>query len=192
LAGLSRRESLLDAARTEFAANGYSGARIERIAVAAGANKQLIFHYFGSKDGLYAAVVSHMFSTAPTTGETAAAPPEAVKRQVAELAGWFARTPGAAVAITECASGQTLPEAAVATVASWRWRASAYLRSAIDDGQRQGHFRDDVDAQAVVDLTLGSIVGRSILDQNGAGGTRPLPGYASLLGQMIVEYCAWR
>lgn len=49
------RERILSAAREEFATAGLGGARIDAIAEAAGANKQMIYHYFGSKDRLFAA-----------------------------------------------------------------------------------------------------------------------------------------
>ena len=49
----SRR--LLEAAITEFSAYGIAGARVDRIAAAAKANKQAIYAYFGSKDALFAA-----------------------------------------------------------------------------------------------------------------------------------------
>ena len=52
------RERILDAARTEFAAHGLAGARVEAIARRAGLNKQLISHHFGGKDALYRAVMS--------------------------------------------------------------------------------------------------------------------------------------
>ncbi|WP_037654337.1 TetR/AcrR family transcriptional regulator [Streptomyces achromogenes] len=44
---------LLDAAFAEFAAHGIAGARVDRIASAAGANKRLIYAHFGSKDQLF-------------------------------------------------------------------------------------------------------------------------------------------
>jgi len=47
---------LLAAARSEFAAFGLAGARVDRIAAAAKCNKAQIYHYFGSKDGLFDAV----------------------------------------------------------------------------------------------------------------------------------------
>ncbi|MDB5529487.1 MAG: hypothetical protein JWR51_2590 [Devosia sp.] len=50
------RKKLLAAATEEFAARGIAGARVDRIAAEAGANKSLIYSYFGSKDGLFAAV----------------------------------------------------------------------------------------------------------------------------------------
>jgi AcrR family transcriptional regulator len=44
---------LLDAALTEFAAYGIAGARVDRIAEAAEANKRLIYVYFGNKEQLF-------------------------------------------------------------------------------------------------------------------------------------------
>ncbi|MGV9269116.1 TetR family transcriptional regulator [Kitasatospora sp. NPDC003701] len=48
---------LLDAAVDEFAAHGPEGARIDRIAAAAGVNKERIYPYFGGKKQLFDAVV---------------------------------------------------------------------------------------------------------------------------------------
>jgi AcrR family transcriptional regulator len=50
------KRRLLEAAAAEFAERGIAGARIDRIAVAAGANKALIYSYFGNKEDLFDAV----------------------------------------------------------------------------------------------------------------------------------------
>ena len=52
------KRRIFDAATAEFAARGVAGARIDRIAAAACANKQLIYAYFGNKQQLFDAVVS--------------------------------------------------------------------------------------------------------------------------------------
>jgi AcrR family transcriptional regulator len=52
------RGRILDAAAAEFAALGIAGARIDRIAEHARANKAMIYRYFGSKDELFDAVFS--------------------------------------------------------------------------------------------------------------------------------------
>lgn len=52
------RQRIFGAATAEFAARGVAGARIDRIAEAAGANKQLIYAYFGNKQALFDAVVT--------------------------------------------------------------------------------------------------------------------------------------
>ncbi|MFB6664971.1 TetR family transcriptional regulator [Streptomyces parvus] len=57
---MSRAEAtkarILQAATEEFAAYGIAGARVDRIAKAASANKNLIYVYFCNKDGLFDAV----------------------------------------------------------------------------------------------------------------------------------------
>jgi AcrR family transcriptional regulator len=52
------RARIFAAATIEFSDHGIAGARIDRIAVRARANKQLIYAYFGSKRGLFDHVVS--------------------------------------------------------------------------------------------------------------------------------------
>lgn len=51
------RARILDAALAEFAAYGVAGARVDRIAQAAGCNKNLLYVYFGSKEQLFMAVL---------------------------------------------------------------------------------------------------------------------------------------
>src|ERR1700761_7077700 len=51
------RARLLSAAHDEFALVGFAGARVDRISAAAGANKQAIYAYFGSKEALFDAVL---------------------------------------------------------------------------------------------------------------------------------------
>jgi AcrR family transcriptional regulator len=53
--------SILSAAVTEFTEKGYAGARIDSIAEKSGANKRMIYHYFGGKDGLYLAVLESAY-----------------------------------------------------------------------------------------------------------------------------------
>ncbi|HEY3837585.1 MAG TPA: TetR family transcriptional regulator [Bryobacteraceae bacterium] len=55
------RLRVLDAAKGEFARLGFAGARVAAIAARAHANKQLIYHYFGSKEDLYVAVLEQAY-----------------------------------------------------------------------------------------------------------------------------------
>jgi AcrR family transcriptional regulator len=57
------RAAVLAAARAVFARSGFDGARIDAIAARAKANKQRIYAYFGSKEGLFAAVQSEAIAT---------------------------------------------------------------------------------------------------------------------------------
>jgi len=57
------RARILDAAKVEFGAKGFAGARVSDIAERAGVNKQLISYYFDGKGGLYAELASQWQQT---------------------------------------------------------------------------------------------------------------------------------
>jgi len=52
---------ILEVASTEFASKGLSGARIDAIAAATRTSKRMIYYYFGSKEGLYIAVLEESY-----------------------------------------------------------------------------------------------------------------------------------
>ena len=70
------KAKLLAVATQEFAAYGFAGARVDRIARLAGCGKQLIYSYFNSKQGLFEAVmtmhISSYLNTVPLHGENLA------------------------------------------------------------------------------------------------------------------------
>ncbi|MTD16911.1 TetR family transcriptional regulator [Nakamurella sp. YIM 132087] len=71
--GEATRRRILDAATDEFAANGIAGARIDRITATARTNKAQVYGYFGSKDGLFDAVITdaadRVITQAPFDGD---------------------------------------------------------------------------------------------------------------------------
>jgi len=52
---------ILAAAKAEFASLGLAGARVDEIAARAEANKRMIYHYFGSKEDLFQAVLEDAY-----------------------------------------------------------------------------------------------------------------------------------
>ncbi len=56
------QEAIFAAALAEFAGKGLDGARVDRIAARAGANKRLIYHYFGGKEDLFLAVLERTYA----------------------------------------------------------------------------------------------------------------------------------
>jgi AcrR family transcriptional regulator len=52
---------ILEVATTEFASKGLSGARIDAISAATRTSKRMIYYYFGSKEGLYIAVLEEAY-----------------------------------------------------------------------------------------------------------------------------------
>src|SRR5687768_4728903 len=65
------RQRLLTAAAAEFAARGFAGASVDRIARAAHVNKAMIYYHFASKAALYREILRDMFEA--VAGRVAAA-----------------------------------------------------------------------------------------------------------------------
>jgi TetR/AcrR family transcriptional regulator len=59
--GVSSHDRILQAALQEFANKGIDGARVDKIARVSGANKNMIYHYFKSKENLFMAVLESVY-----------------------------------------------------------------------------------------------------------------------------------
>lgn len=57
------QSTILKAALQEFSDKGFDGARVDEIALRSGVQKNLIYYYFKSKDGLFTAVLEQMYET---------------------------------------------------------------------------------------------------------------------------------
>src|SRR5271156_3529378 len=55
------KADILTVATKEFASHGLSGARIDTIAALMRTSKRMIYYYFGSKEGLYLAVLEKVY-----------------------------------------------------------------------------------------------------------------------------------
>jgi AcrR family transcriptional regulator len=89
-AGEATRERILAAAKTEFAARGLAGARINRIATHAHASKERLYAYFPSKEALFAAVTQRLIID---VAEDVAAASEDMAAYVGLLFDSFVRNP---------------------------------------------------------------------------------------------------
>ncbi|NKJ01777.1 TetR/AcrR family transcriptional regulator [Novosphingobium sp. SG707] len=63
LTALRTREDILEVAGHEFSEKGLAGARIDEIAEKTQTSKRMIYYHFGSKDGLYQAVLQRAYET---------------------------------------------------------------------------------------------------------------------------------
>ena len=59
---MNTRQKILDAAVAEFARFGLGGARVDRIAQRARANKRMLYYYFGDKDALFLAALEDRYA----------------------------------------------------------------------------------------------------------------------------------
>ena len=170
---VSRRQRILASAEAEFVLRGFSGARVERIAAAASVNKQLLFHYFGSKAGLFQAVsdaFSQRFDLDARIGTT---PTERLRGLVSQLvrAGQGHRT--------------LLHE-------QWRSMAVNATIRIIEDGQRSGHFRDDADPGPVAEIVVAASLGISWSDTSTGASQGGDARFEDSLVQIVVDHCSWR
>ncbi|MDN3565617.1 TetR/AcrR family transcriptional regulator [Paeniroseomonas aquatica] len=82
------RQRILDAALGEFAAKGLAGARVDEIALRAGANKRMLYAHFGSKEELWLVVLEGAYA-AKRAEERAlqvdALPPAAAMQRLVEF-----------------------------------------------------------------------------------------------------------
>jgi AcrR family transcriptional regulator len=61
LAAIATRDSILRAATKVFARHGYDGGSVDQISKAARSYDRMIYYYFGSKEGLYIAVIEEAY-----------------------------------------------------------------------------------------------------------------------------------
>jgi AcrR family transcriptional regulator len=126
------KRRLLAAATEEFAARGIAGARVDRIASSAQANKRLIYDYFGDKDGLFDAVLdAHMEQI------TGAVPVHHtdLSAYAGELFDYMVGHPDLLRLVTWARlEGRLGPVAQARSLRSYRRRLAA-----IEDAQRDGH-----------------------------------------------------
>jgi AcrR family transcriptional regulator len=55
------RRNIIEVATEEFAAKGFSGARIDEIAARTNTSKRMLYYYFGDKQGLFIAVLEEAY-----------------------------------------------------------------------------------------------------------------------------------
>lgn len=129
------RSRILQAAIAEFAEHGLAGARVDRIAERAEANKQLLYAHFGNKEGLFdATLVDSLHALLDAVPFDASdLPAYAVAMfdftidhpQVLRLAQWHTlERPGVL---------EQIPEAAASSVAKLDALAAAQQRGEVDD-----------------------------------------------------------
>ena len=90
LAAVPTRDRLLDAARQEFAARGFDGAKVERIVQRARVNKAMLYYHFPSKAALYLEILREQFTAVgdavQSVRHSGAAPDDQLRHFIERLA----------------------------------------------------------------------------------------------------------
>jgi TetR/AcrR family transcriptional regulator len=142
-ATLLSRDRIFAAAAAEFAARGYAGANMDRIARAARLNKAMIYYHFTSKAALYRAILRDMFGAVRArlnvVAASGASPEDKIRRYIEALAAEAeARPHFPPIWLREIAEGAEHVDAA--TLAYVRDVLTA-LGGIIAEGVRLGRFQ---------------------------------------------------
>jgi AcrR family transcriptional regulator len=140
------RKRLLAAAMAEFAQRGMAGARVDRIAEEAGANKQAIYAYFGNKEGLFDAVYDAMVLQ---TLEAVPIDARDLPGYAGKLYDWYRKHPEVRRIATwyVLERGQSAPHPSAL-------RSAKSKIAAIRDAQREGAITKDFAPEELLTLIL--------------------------------------
>jgi TetR/AcrR family transcriptional regulator, fatty acid metabolism regulator protein len=152
-----RRRRILDAAVRVFARSGYHGSRVGDIAADAGVAHGLLYHYFASKDEVLETVFRENFGQLLERFRAVEAAEEPAPEKLEGIAKILLRTwrndPDlVTVMVREVARSPQL-QAQVDEVRE----AFAIVQRVIEQGQADGTFRRDVDAQLASWVVYGGL-----------------------------------
>jgi len=137
------RQRILDAASNVFADKGFSGARVDEIAVRAGVNKALLYYHVGNKRTIYSAVLMRNFdrveealADAMACGESARDRLSAVIAAVTEMMQTHPDHPRIVLREFASAGSNLKPE-----ILERMMRVLGAVGGILADGVRTGEFR---------------------------------------------------
>lgn len=152
------RRRILEAAIAEFTEKGLDGARVDEIAARAGANKRMLYAYFGAKDELWLAALEAVYAAMRQEESRLVVehlPPE---EGIAELVRFKLRYTAAHPEVVALLTSENLHRARYlrrsTQVQALYSPALAVLEALLRRGAAEGRFRDGVDpVQLYISLT---------------------------------------
>ena len=153
------RARIAAAAEEQFAARGYAGAAIRDIAKKAGVNPAMIHYYFGSKEGLYRAILEGAASKVRALLVETTSGADSTKARLARFvdayAAYILSQPNLALVLyREMLTGGKHIKQIAQTYAVTNY---TILKSTISDGVRSGELRP-VDAELAPISLMGMVV----------------------------------
>lgn len=142
-------QRILQAAMDEFAQKGLGGARVDTIAERSQSNKRMLYHYFGSKDQLFLAVLESAYTEIRTQENELhledLQPEEAVRKLVRFTFNYFVEHPE----FIQLLNSENLYEAAhikgSTKILEMHWPLQTKIEAVLRRGVDSGLFRSDVD-----------------------------------------------
>jgi AcrR family transcriptional regulator len=148
------RERILEGAAEEFAAAGFAGARIDRIARRTKLNVRMIYYHFGSKKGLYRAVLEDIYEQAVgivDASESSQMPTVAALGLYVDML--FDRPRFADLLVRELLDGAKHLKAMFKERPELFKKVHLHAREMLKDGEKMGLLRETDAAMAVFSVT---------------------------------------
>jgi AcrR family transcriptional regulator len=147
--GKRTRQGILDAAKIAFAEKGYTGANVNEIVAQANTTKPMIYYHFGSKEGLFAAVLEDIYASMrqiEATLNLADLPAmAAMQRLIESTFDYHAAHPDWIRLISVANIHDAQHIAGSPTIATGNSKVLAVLSDLLDRGVAEGVFRAGVD-----------------------------------------------
>lgn len=174
------QERILKAAMAEFARFGLGGARVDRIAARAGANKRMLYYYYGNKEALFLAVLEDSYAGIRNAERalhlTDLEPREAMRRLVEFTWRYYLEHPEFLTLLNSENLHRGRHVRRSRNIVAMHSPFVAMIKQVLARGERAGEFRRGVDAvQLYISIaglgyfylsnrhTLSSIFGRDLL-----------------------------
>jgi AcrR family transcriptional regulator len=195
------RNEILEVATQEFAERGYSGGRVDEIAARTRTTKRMIYYYFGSKEGLWIAVLERAYAkirAAEREVDLGHLGPQAAIRRLAELTFDHHESHPEFIKLVSVENIHRAEHIAKFTsFANLNMPVIDLISRILERGYAEGAFRRRVDAVDVHMLisafcffrvanrhTFGAIFGRDLLENQFRDH------YRRMLGDLVVAYLA--
>ncbi|WP_077000267.1 TetR/AcrR family transcriptional regulator [Variovorax sp. KK3] len=150
-AAQATRDSILRAATKVFAKYGYDGGSVEKISKAAKSYDRMIYYYFGSKEGLFIAVLEGIYRRMDDAEAAlhldASRPVESLAAVIRFVLGYYRKNPDFVTLLNteNLHKGRHIAKSLRAR--EYSSKAIAIIRELLENGVQQGLFRADVAAR---------------------------------------------
>jgi AcrR family transcriptional regulator len=143
------RGRILAAALAEFSRYGLGGARVDRIAARAGANKRMLYYYFGNKEAMFLAVLESRYEHIRRAEQglrlDALDPAEGIRRLIAFTWNYYLKHPEFLTLLNSENLHRARHLRRSRQIAAMNSPLVAMLRDLLERGARNGEFRRGVD-----------------------------------------------
>ena len=152
-AAQATRDSILKSATKVFAKYGYDGGSVEKISKAAKSYDRMIYYYFGSKEGLFIAVLEGIYQRMDDAEAAialdASRPVDALTEVIRFVLGYYRKNPEFVTLLNNENLHQGKHISKLATARQYSSQAISLVQGLIEAGAAQGVFRTDVAARDV-------------------------------------------